>query len=171
MRLPDLSRRTIFAVVAVIAGVVAITLALLSDTESNGAAGPDRTQNINPVAPLDPDDADAKNAKKTDPLKDLGDPFATGFGGKVRHKVTVRFTANGPATAGIQYRDRKTQQKKTFTGSYSVSRTFKSRFPTVQAAMQIYPPATTGTCTVIIDGAQVSSRTTNKRFGVVVCGG
>jgi hypothetical protein len=172
MRVSDLSRRTILALVAAIAGVVVITVALLSGTDSNGTAGSDRTQNINPVAPLDPDDVGAKtDEKKTDPLEDFGDPFATGFGGNLRHKVTVRFTANGPATAGIQYRDRKTQQKKTFTGSYSVSRTFKSRFPTVQAAMQIYPPATTGTCTVIIDGAQVSSRTTNKRFGVVVCAG
>lgn len=171
MQVPDLSRRTILALMAVIAGVVAIILALLSGTDSNGAAGPDRTQSINPVAPLDPDDADAKDAKKTDPLEDLGDPFATGFGGNVRHKVTVRFTANGPATAGIRYRDRKKQQKKTFTGSYSVTRIFKSRFPAVEAAMQIYPPATTGSCTVIIDGTRVTSYRTNTRFGVVVCGG
>jgi hypothetical protein len=37
--------------------------------------------------------------------------------------------------------------------------------------MQIYPPASSGSCTVTIDGSQVSSYATNKRFGVVVCGG
>jgi hypothetical protein len=170
MHVPDLSRRQIVAWVAVVAGIVAVILALLGGSSSDGG-GVDRTQNVNPVAPLDPDDADAKEAKKDDPLDDLGDPFANSFGAKVRHKVTVRFTANGPATAGVRYRDGKSAQKRTFTGSYTVTRTFKSRFPTVQAAMQIYPPASSGSCTVTIDGSQVSSYATNKRFGVVVCGG
>ena len=173
MHVPELSRRTTIALVAMIAGVVAITLALLSGTNSDGA-GPDRTRSIDPVEPLDPSDADAqdlKDDKKTDPLADLDDPFALGFGGNFKHKVVVRVTANGPGRVGVRYRDRPEWSKKTFTGSYSTSRTTKSRFPIVQAALQIYPPASTGTCTVIIDGTQVSSYTTNKRFGVVVCGG
>jgi hypothetical protein len=170
MHVPDLSRRQIIALMAVVAGIVAVILALLGGSSSDGT-GADRTQNVNPVAPLDPDDADARDVEKDDPLDDLGDPFASSFGANVRHKVTVRFTANGPATAGVRYRDRKKWQKKTFTGSHSVARTFKTRFPTVQAAMQIYPPASSGSCTVTIDGAKVSSYTTKKRFGVVVCGG
>ena len=170
MHVPDLSRRQILALVAVVAGIVAVILALLGGS-SSGGGGVDRAQNVNPVAPLDPDDADASEAKKDDPLDDLGDPFANSFGAMVRHKVTVQFTANGPATAGVRYRDDKSAQKRTFTGNYTVTRTFKSRFPTVQAAMQIYPPASSGSCTVTIDGSRVSSHTTDKRFGVVVCGG
>lgn len=177
MHVPDLSRRKTIALVAVIVGIVAITLALLGGTHSDGAARPDRTRSIDPIAPLDPndaddaDDADDKSAKRESPLKDLDDPFATGFGGNVKHKVTVRATANGPAGFGVRYRDRPTWSKRSFTGSYSTTRTIKSRFPTVQVAVQIYPPASTGSCTVIIDGEQVSSHTTNKRFGVVLCGG
>jgi hypothetical protein len=42
MRVPDLSRRQIIALVAVVAGVVAVILALLGGSTSDGA-GTDRT--------------------------------------------------------------------------------------------------------------------------------
>lgn len=171
MHVPDLSRRTV-ALVAVIVGVVAITVALLSGTGSDGVRrATDRAQSIDPIAPLDPNDADAKTPKRKDPLKNLDDPFAAGFGVNAMHEVTVRVTANGPGGVGIRYRDHRKWAKRAFTGSYSTVRTLRSRFPTVQVAVQIYPPSTTGSCSVSIDGEQISAYTTNKRFGVVVCGG
>ena len=172
MHVPDLSRRTV-ALVAVIVGVVAIGVALLSGTGSDRPpASSDGARSIDPIAPLDPNDADAKTPKaKKDPLEDLGNPFASGFGGNVKHEVTVRVTANGPGGVGIRYRDHRKWTKRTFHGSYSTTRTLKSRFPTVQVAVQIYPPSTTGSCSVSIDGEQISAYTTHKRFGVVVCGG
>lgn len=174
MQIPDPSRRTLLALVSVVAGIVAITLALLSGSDpDSGGQGPDRAASIDPVEPLDPDDAGATGGDEdedVDPLDSLKNPFSASFGGKVKHKVTVRATANGPAGVGVRFRG-EDQNKQTFNGSFSTSRTIKSRFPMVQVAVQIYPPSTTGSCTVIIDGQEVSSYTTKKRFGVVVCGG
>ena len=168
--MPDLSRRTVVALVADVAGLTFMLLALFGGSgSSNGSGGNDTNEAIEPVTPLG-EDADDTRPKDTDPFKDLSDPFANSFGSFTKHKVTVRVTANGPGRVGVRYRKGK-QQVTAFSGGYTQTRTVRSKYPVVQVAMQIYPPAGRGTCTITIDGVKVASQTTAKRFGVVVCFG
>ena len=170
--MPDLSRRMVVALVGVVAGLTFILLALFGGSSSSDEAGvndTDRPIAIEPVAPLGAD-TDEKRPKDTDALDDVIDPFANDFGSKSRHKVTVRITANGPGRVGVRYRKGR-QQVALFNRSYSQTRTVRSNYPVVQLAAQIFPPANRGSCTVIIDGVEVSSHTTTKEYGVVVCTG
>ena len=161
------------ALVVVMAGILAMLVALLSGSSApnNGTPGQNReTRAIEPVAPIDPNDENPGTSNSTDPLDDRDDPFAASFGEKAKHKVVVRVTANGPGGVLVRYNDGK-DVKTVFPRTYSATRTFKSRFPTVGVVAQIIPPASTGTCTVIVDGERVSRATTNKQWGTMTCGG
>ncbi len=160
------------ALVVVMAGIVAMLVALLSGSSApnNGNPGQNRENRaIEPVAPIDPNDENPGTSNSTDPLEGRGDPFAASFGEKTKHKVVVRVTANGPGGVLVRYNDGK-DVRKVFSGSYSSTRTFKSRFPTVGVVVQVIPPASTGTCTVIVDGQKPSKDRTNKRWGIMTCG-
>ena len=172
MPMPDLSRRSTIALVAVVAGVVAITVALLSGSGSSDRAtnpAPGSSAGIDPVAPLDESQADA-NPKKRDPLLDVTDPFSGGFGITSKHKVVVRLSAGGGAQAGIRYRDEREEQR-TFTSGYTATRTIKSQFPIVMVGIQNFPGSSSATCTIEIDGVKVSSNSTKEPYGVVICSG
>jgi len=161
------------AAVVVMAGIVAMLVALLSGSSApnNGTPGQTRENRaIEPVAPIDPNDANAGSSNSTDPLDDQDDPFAASFGKKAKHRVVVRVTANGPGGVLVRHNDGR-EVKKLFRGTYSSTRTFKSRFPTVGVVAQIIPPSSAGTCTVIVDGERVSRTTTNKAWGTMTCGG
>jgi hypothetical protein len=179
MQIPELSRRSIIALVAVIAGIVAITLALLggsgsSDGATGGSGTKDNNQAIDPVDPIDPNDADADNPKdllkSANPLSPLADPFATSFGGNFKHKVTVRVSADTALRYGVRFRDG-FEDDKIVTGGATITRTVTGGFPLAQVGMRTAPNSSRGTCSITIDGVQVSSYTTHKRLGVVVCTG
>lgn len=173
-RKSGLTKPALVALVVVVAGALAMTVALLSGSSSPTNGNPAKSSEkrvIEPVDPINPNDTDAGNPnKKIDPLDNKDDPFAASFGEKTRHKVVVRVTADGPAGISVRYNDGKSARKN-FIGSYSSTRTFKSRFPTVGVVMQIFPPSTTGSCSVTVDGERLSSKTTNEQWGVVACGG
>ena len=114
LRVPDLSRKQVIALVVVLAGLVGITLALLSGSgSSDGATGSagnkDTNLAIDPVEPIDPNDADADNpadlVKTANPLSPLADPFASSYGGDFKHKVTVRVSADSALRYGVRFRD------------------------------------------------------------------
>ena len=173
-RKSGLAKPTLVALVVVVAGALAITVALLSGSSSPNSGNPGKNREvgaIKPVEPIDPNDNDARTTKKIDPLDSKSDPFAASFGKKGKHKVVIRVTADGPAGVSVRYNDGRSVKKKTFTGSYTSTRTFTSRFPTVGVIMQIFPPSSTGTCTVTVDGERVSNKTTNEQWGVLACGG
>jgi hypothetical protein len=172
-RKSGLTKPTLVALVVVVAGALAITVALLSGSSSPNSGNPGKNREvgaIKPVEPIDPNDKDAGSAKKIDPLDSKSDPFAASFGEKAKHEVVVRVTADGPGGVSIRYNDGR-DKRTSFTGSYSSTRTFSSRFPTVGVVMQIIPPSSTGSCTVTVDGKRVSNHTTNEQWGVLTCGG
>lgn len=177
LRVPDLSRRTVIALVVVVAGIVAILLALFGGGGSDGpagASGPDTNQAIEPVEPLNPDDPDAKDPKdlkdSINPLSPLADPFATSYGGNFTHKVTVRVSADSALRYGVRFRDGY-ETDKIVAGGATITRTVKGGFPLVQVGVRTAPNSTRGSCRVSIDGVEVSSHSTNKGLGVVVCTG
>lgn len=178
LRVPDLSRRSVIALVAVVAGIVAILLALFGGSGSSdgatGGSGPDTNQAIEPVEPLNPDDPDAKDPKdlkdSINPLSPLADPFATSYGGNFRHKVTVRVSADSALRYGVRFRDGY-ETDKIVAGGATITRTVKGGFPLVQVGVRTAPNSKRGSCSVTIDGVEVSSHTTNKSLGVVVCTG
>ena len=175
LRVPELSRRSAWALVVVVAGLVAIGLALFGGSGSDGAT-PDssRPEAINPVEPIDPDDADAKEPKDlrdvVNPLSPLADPFATSYGGNFKHKVTVRVSADSALRYGVRFRDGY-ETDKIVQGGATITRTVKGGFPLAQVGMRTAPNSTRGSCSISIDGVEVSSHTTNKSLGVVVCTG
>ena len=175
LRVPELSRRQAIALVVVVAGVVAIGLALFAGSGSDGAT-PDssRPQAIDPVEPIDPDDADADDPQELkdtlNPLSPLADPFATSYGGNFTHKVTVRVSADSALRFGVRFRDGY-ETDKIVQGGATITRTVKGGYPLAQVGMRTAPNSTRGSCSITIDGVKVSSYSTNKRLGVVVCTG
>jgi hypothetical protein len=162
LRVPHLDRWATVGLVLVIAGLTAIILGLLANTSNNGAAPPTSHKAIDPINPLD-EQGKAKDFGKS--LENLSDPFATGFGANVKHKVTVRVSANGPGGLAVRFRHGK-RTITGFSGSYSVTRTFKSRFPTAQVAFQIFKGSSRGTCTITVDGVVVDRNSTTNLYGI-----
>ena len=176
LRMPELSRKQVIALVVVIAGLVAILLAMLSGSDSSDGAtsGSGSNQAIEPVAPIDPNDADADDPaalkKNANPLSPLADPFATSYGGNFKHKVTVRVSADSALRYGVRFRDGY-EADKIVAGGATITRTVKGGFPLAQVGVRTAPNSTRGSCSVTIDGVQVSSHSTNRGLGVVVCTG
>jgi hypothetical protein len=181
LRMPDLSGRTLMAIVAVMTGVVAMLVALLSSSSSPTSDNPRQSSNrskaIEPVAPIDPEDVEppAKTDKPVNPT----DPFAISFGKSARRDVTVRVTSNGLVNMSESYRNKKKPSQRVVNGSYSATRTFKSRYPMASVVLQIPGSpktsvrlpgtASRATCTITIDGVQVAKQTTTKPGGLVFC--
>ncbi|MGH3474766.1 MAG: hypothetical protein ACRDOT_07635, partial [Aeromicrobium sp.] len=156
------------ASVVVTAGVVAMLVALFSSSSSPNSDNPRQSSNraVEPVAPIDPQDPDANPpAKDVGKALDLTNPFASSFGKAGRREVTVRITSNGAVNVGIYYRDKKRSTRQV-TGAYSVTRTVEGRYPLAAVALQLpgnLPgTASRATCTIIIDGIKVTTRTAKK---------
>ncbi|MGH3474520.1 MAG: hypothetical protein ACRDOT_06355 [Aeromicrobium sp.] len=170
------------AIVIVGAGVVAMLVALLSSSGSPTSDNPrqsgNRSKAIEPVAPIDPEDIDQVPAAKDKPV-DPADPFAISFGKSARRDVTVRVTSNGLVNMSESYRNEKKPSKRVVNGSYTETRTFKSRYPMASVILQIPGSpktsvrlpgtASRATCTITIDGVEVAKQTTTKPGGLVFC--
>jgi len=173
-RKPGLTKPTLVALVVVVAGALAMTVALLSGSGSpNGGASGQNGENraIEPVAPINPSDAEATQPADVGgkPL-DVTNPFAVSFGAAGRRTVTVRVSGDGAVNVGVYYRDKKEPTQRLVTGSFSKTRTFEGRFPMVAVAIQVpgnVPgTATRATCTIEIDGIEVVTKST-KRAGAL----
>lgn len=170
------------ATVVVMAGVVAILVALLSSSSSPNADNPRQSSNrdnaVEPVPPINPEDVDPAPAATDKPVNPT-DPFAISFGKSARRTVIVRVNANGLVNMSESYRDRKKPKQRVVNGSYSATRTFKSRYPVASVVLQIPGSpktdirlpgtASRATCTITIDGVQVAKQTTTKPGGLTFC--
>jgi hypothetical protein len=128
------------ALVVVMAGIVAMLVALLSGSSSPNSENPTQSSNrkaVEPVAPIDPQDAAAKKPGATGEPLDLSDPFAISFGKSGLRKVTIRIVGNGAVNFSVSYRDHKGDAKRQVTGEYSKTRTIRGRYPLVSIAVQI----------------------------------
>lgn len=178
MRKPDLSRRTVLATIAVVVGLAAIGGAAFGGSGSSSGSGSSRASEpnqgnnhgIEPVAPIDPNEKDAGKPDKEKPMNP-SDPFATSFGVKGKHKVTVRVTANGRANIALYYRDRK--KPKVIAPGFEETRTITSRYPVAAVSLQLPGKgpgvATIATCTILVDGIEVSRESTRKPWAVDGC--
>jgi hypothetical protein len=172
MRKSHLSRRTVLAMIATILGLVAISVAAFGGSGSSSGSGPSQSKNraIEPVAPIDPDDKDAGRPGKKSSM-DPSDPFATSFGAKAKHKVTVRVAANGAANIAVYYRDRK--KPKVLSPGSEETRTITARYPLAAVSLQLPGDApgvaTIATCTIVIDDVEVSRVSTRRPWVVKGC--
>ena len=177
LRMSRLSRRTVIPVVVIIVGIAVIAVALIGGSGSPGT-GPTVDGSgsaIKPVDPIDPDDKDATGPREGPTPTNLDDPFfPTAFGASDRRKVTVRVSGDGYVNVGLYYRDRKKPQLMVVR-AHSATRTFKGRFPMAAIAMQLPAnlpgSASRATCTIVIDGVEVDTGTTNKPGELVYCTG
>ena len=176
MKTPDLSRRTIMAFVAVVAGVVVIATAFMSESGPSEASSraPSPGKAIKPVEPLDPDDRTADNPRKED-LDDSTDPFAASFGSRDRRKLTISVSGNGYVSFKLYYRDRK-KPRTVVSSNFTETRNIEGRFPLAAVVMQVLPSnvpgwATRATCTITIDGTEVSQESTNEPWALKACQG
>jgi hypothetical protein len=173
MRMPNLSRRTALATLAIVVGLVVIGVAAFggSGSSSKGGSASDTKGAVKAVPPIDPDDQDAEQPKKAEAV-DLTDPFASGYGAKGRHRVKIRVTGNGYVNIAVSWRDR--QDRKEFAArAHSETRTVRGKFPLAFVAIQLpgnLPGgASSATCTIEIDGVQVAKETSRKKGALKAC--
>ena len=164
------------ALVVVLAGIVAMLVALLSGSSDSNSDNPAQSSNrkdIEPVAPIDPQDATVKKPSVTDEPLDPRDPFAVSFGKSGLRKVTFRVTGNGAVNFSVSYRDHKGDDKRQITGSYSKTRKVRGRYPLVAVAVQLPPKlpggASRASCSVTIDGVEIDKKTTTKAGYLLFC--
>jgi hypothetical protein len=177
LRIPDLSRREIAAIiVVVIAGIVAMTVGALSSSSEPNSANPaqNRNRDVEPVSPINPNDPVAQAPGPTDKPINPADPFAICYGKSGLRKVTFRITANGAVNMSVSYRDHKEESKRVVSGGYSKTRMIRGRYPLVAVAIQlpgrIIPgSASHATCTVTIDGVKIAEQTTTKDGALTFC--
>jgi hypothetical protein len=173
--MPDVNRWTILAMVLVAAGVVIIVVALLNGSSSSTSDDPrlsSKPSGVEPVEPINPEDVDKRpdtKVKKVDPT----DPFAISFGKSARREVTLRVRGNGSVNVAVSYRDDKQSSKRVINRAYSTTRVFKGRYPMGMVAIQIpgnLPgSASRASCTIEIDGVEVSKRSTTEAGALVYC--
>ena len=176
MKMPAMSRRSALAVTAMVVGLAVIALALVGGSgSSGGGAASSKDKAIEPVAPIDPEDKVARDlGDDDDEVIDPMDPFAKSFGVKVKHKVTVRVSANGTVFVKTRYRGGKSSQR-AVTGSYSATSTIKGASPIASVAIQLPPnlpgAASSARCRIVVDGIEVADKTTTESGSVTVCVG
>jgi hypothetical protein len=160
--------------VLVVAGIVIIVVALLNGSSSSTSDDPrlSKPGAVEPVEPINPEDVEKRpdtKVKKVDPT----DPFAISFGKSARREVTLRVTGNGSVNVAVSYRDDKQSSKRVINRAYSTTRVFKGRYPMGMVAIQIPGKlpgsASRASCTIEIDGVEVSTRSTTEAGALVYC--
>jgi hypothetical protein len=158
----------------VVAGIVIIVVALLNGSSSSTSVDPrlSKPGAVEPVEPINPEDVEKRpdtKVKKVDPT----DPFAISFGKSARREVTLRVTGNGSVNVAVSYRDDKQSSKRVINRAYSTTRVFKGRYPMGMVAIQIPGKlpgsASRASCTIEIDGVEVSTRSTTEAGALVYC--
>ena len=161
------------ALVVVATGALAMTVALLSGSSSGNSSNPGQNRDsraIEPVAPIDPDDAEAEDAKDGDPLGNADDPF---------HPASGATPAQGDHSSHLRWASTHFEsifryRRKTADGIHGELYAHSNHQVTVstrsKSACRSSHPQAPGRAPLIIDGVEVSHQTTNKRYGVAVCG-
>lgn len=172
-----LNARTAAALLAIVVGLGLVVFAALGSKGSlPGTLKPPPPIPVakGTIAPLDPNTG-VRTTKGSKTDKDAeaipgftGDIFASEYGDRGTHKVKVTISANGPAGYSIKWRDGKSEQGS--TAGLTRERTIKGGFPLTQVAVQGLG-ASTVTCTVDIDGAEKSTKTTARKFAIQFCTG
>jgi len=173
LRMPDVNRWTILAAVLVVTGIVIIVVSLISGSSTgDNPRLSSKPSAVEPLEPIDPGDVEQRPDTK-DKTIDPTDPFAISFGKAARREVTLRVTGNGSVNVAVSYRDDKQESKRVINGAYSTTRVFKGKFPMGMVAIQIPGKlpgsASRASCTIEIDGVEVSTRSTKEAGALVYC--
>jgi len=161
------------ALVVVMAGIVAMLVALLSGSSSpnSSSAASSKDEAIEPLAPINPEDEEKTiDNDETVPV----DPLGGSFGTSGQRKVTISVSANGYVGIQLYYRDRKKPRTMT-VGDFKETRAVKGRFPLAAVVMQVpgsfHGAASRATCRIVIDGTEVSQESATKPWEVKACQG
>jgi hypothetical protein len=175
-------QRTAVAVSA-LAIVVAVLAALMIWNDSSGSsdAGPKASggddggfdSSLRDTVQTDPNASDFTSSD--DPLNPVtvgsSDPFAGAFGDNKLHTVTLRATSDGAMSTGYRFRHHKGDGSQVVSKSLTITRQVRGSLPVGQIGVQVLSNATWATCSVTIDGTEVSSHRANGPGHVVVCTG
>jgi len=127
------------------------------------------------LAPIDPTKGIGKSTgEKTEGEKELenlpaakDDVFASEYGDRGKHEVTVTISANGRSAYLISWRGGKSE--KGITASLSRTRTIVGGSPTVQVLGQAAAPASRITCSITVDGVKKVNQVASGTWSVVSC--
>jgi len=127
------------------------------------------------IAPIQPDTGVRKNTgKKTEGDKALedqarakADVFASEYGDRGEHKVTVTISSGSRSAYVIDWRGGKSE--KGAAASLNRTRTITGGFPIVHVLAQAVPPASRVTCSISIDGAKKTTQSITGSWSVVSC--
>jgi len=167
--------RTAAALLAIVVGLALMVFAALGSKGSLPGtlkAPPPIPVAKEAIPPLNP----TTGVHKTKPGVDkeaavpgiTADIFGTEYGERGTHTVKITIKGNGPAGYTIKWRDGKSEQGT--TAGLTRERTITGGFPLTQVAVQGIG-ASTVTCTVDIDGAEKSTKTTERKFAIQFCTG
>jgi hypothetical protein len=173
-----LNARTGAALLAIVVGLALVVFAALGSRGSipgTRKAAPPIPITTAEIPPLAADTGIRKDPnKKTEGDKALEnlpgfskDAFATEYGDKGKHEVTVSVTANGRSAYLITWRGGKSE--KGTAASLSRTRTIVGGFPIVQVLAQVSPAASRISCTITVDGVQKVEQSAAGVWSVVSC--
>jgi hypothetical protein len=155
--------RTVAASIVVILGLAFVSVAAFSSDIVNATLpqAPTSASEGGEVKPFDPN-ADNGPARKID--MDGPDIFATEFGSRGKHTVTV--TVSGGGYYQVIWR---TGKPDAGPGQYNRTRTLKGGFPLVRVGIHGAGPFVT--CTITIDGVKRDTQTTTAEIPELYCEG
>jgi hypothetical protein len=173
-----LNARNGAALLAIVVGLVVVVFAALGSKGSLPGTlkpAPPIPVATGPIAPIDPNAGVSKNVgKKTDGDKALRsmpgfskDPFATEYGERGKHEVTVTITTNGGSAYLLTWRGGKSERGS--AKGLTRTRTIYGGLPVVQVIGQAISPASRITCTITVDGVKKVTQTTTGTWSVVTC--
>jgi len=155
--------RTVAASIVVILGLALVSVASFSSNIVTATLpeAPTDVSEGGAVAPLDPN---ADNGPVRKITLDAPELFATEFGKRGKHEVTV--TMGGQGFYQVHWRDGKVEDG---AGRYNRTRTIKGGFPLALIAVNGAGRAVS--CSVTIDGIEKDTQTTSAKTPVVFCEG
>jgi hypothetical protein len=155
--------RTVAASVVIILGLALVSVAAFSSDIATVTLpdAPKAVPEAGQVAPLDPNAGNSPVRKIPSNLPDI---FATEFGKRGKHEVTV--TLSGPAAYQVSWRDGKVEEG---TGQLNSTKTVSGGFPLAFVAVNGLGASIT--CTITIDGVERDSQTSTPENSIVFCEG
>lgn len=156
--------RTVAASVVVILGLALVSVAAFSSnivTATLPEAPESATEGDAAAPPLDPN---ADNGPLREIDVDAPNVFATEFGRRGKHEVTV--SMGGQGYYQVHWRGGKIEKG---AGQYNRTRTVTGGFPLVLIAVNGL--GRTASCTITIDGVEKDQQTTSTEAPIVLCQG
>jgi len=155
--------RTVAAGIVVILGLALVSVAALSPNISGATLpeAPTDTSKGGALAPLDPN-ADNGAVRKT--TVDAPEVFATEFGKRGKHEVTI--SMSGQAYYHVQWRHGKVEDG---LGNYTRTKTVEGGFPL--AFIVVNGLGRSASCSITIDGVKKDAQATSAKEPIVACEG